>query len=147
MMTRILILAASFAIGGCAAVPEYGSLGKQALRNEQGHVIGYKDLLRDRRTDEVSARVALFTPMLDESGEVIGYEEQARGGAIIRDLAGRQIGGRFSDLRSRQTNSRSRGVTIVIGSLDSRRAVARPAAPALAQLMASLSAADLRSLR
>ncbi|MBI1943211.1 MAG: hypothetical protein HYS35_06040 [Betaproteobacteria bacterium] len=145
MMIRTLIFAASIAIGGCASVPEYAAEGRQVLRNEQGHVIGYKDLLRDRRSGEVSAQVALFTPIRNDAGDVIAYEEQSRGGAIIRDLAGRQIGGRFSDLRSRQTNMRSRGVTIVIGSLDSRRVVAGPAA--LAQLVASLSAADLRSLR
>jgi hypothetical protein len=144
MKARTLILAAAAALTGCATTSEFGSSGRQALKNDQGHIIGYKDLLRNKRTGEVSAQVALFTPIRNAAGEVIGYEEQARsGGAIIRDLDGNAIGGRFVDLRSRQTNTRSRGVTIVIGSLDSRRV----AGPALARLAASLSAADLRALR
>ena len=40
MMTRILILAACFAIGGCSTLTDYGSVRKEGLRNDQGHVIG-----------------------------------------------------------------------------------------------------------
>jgi hypothetical protein len=139
----MFILAAALATAGCATSPDFRSTARQALKNDQGHVIGYKNMLRDRRTGEVSAQVALFAPIRNDAGEVIGYEEQTRsGGAIIRDLQGHAIGGRFVDLRSRQTNARSRGVTIVIGSLDSRRVVARQE-----QFVAALSAEDLRALR
>lgn len=147
MLARTLIIAASFVVGGCATLDEFGSAGKQVLKNERGYVVGYKETLRNKKTGEVSAHVALFTPILNDAGDVIAYEEQSRSGAIIRDLEGRAIGSRFVDMRSRNTNWRSKGVTIVIGSLDSRRVVADPARPEIWQLVASLSAADLRSIR
>ena len=113
MTTRALIIAACFAIGGCTTMSDMSSsVRKESLRNEQGHVIGYKDMLRNEQTGEVLAQVSLYTPMRSESGEIVGYEEQARDGAIIRDLNGRSIGGRFSDLRSRGTNSNSKGFKI-----------------------------------
>ena len=119
MRTSILIVAACFAIGGCTTMSEFGSsVRKESLKNDQGHVIGYKNMLRNDRTGEVLAQVSLYTPMRGESGEVVGYEEQSRDGAIIRDLAGRTIGGRFSDLRSRSTNSKSKGITIVFRPAD-----------------------------
>jgi hypothetical protein len=145
MMTRTLILAACFAIGGCSTMTDYGVVRKEGLRNDQGHVIGYKEMLRNERTGEVMAQIALFTPVRSESGEIVGYEEQAKDGAIIRDLNGRSIGGRFSDLRSRGTNAKNRGLTIVF-----RPADAQPVAlgqPKIWELMASLSASDLRRIQ
>src|SRR5262245_41040163 len=100
-------LAALFAAGGCTTLTDYGSVRKESLRNEQGHVIGYKELLRSETTGEVIAQVAMFTPLRDAEGALIGYEEHARDGAIIRDLGGRTIGGRFADLRSRGTNAKN----------------------------------------
>ena len=143
MTTRALILAASFAAlfaaGGCSTLSDYGSLRKETVRNEQGHVIGYKEMLRNERTGEVIAQVQLFLPVLDQSGAVIGYEEQAKGGAIIRDLDGRSIGGRFSDLRSRK------GLTIVMRPADAQQVAVSQ--PKIWQLMASLSASDLRRIQ
>jgi hypothetical protein len=145
MKTRALIVAACFAIGGCTTLTDYGVVRKDSLRNDEGHVIGYKEMLRNERTGEVVAQVALWTPLRNESGAVIGYEEQSRDGAIIRDLDGNNIGARFSDLRSRGTNARNRGLTIVIRAADAQQvAVSRPK---LMDLLASLSASDLRRIQ
>ena len=146
-MKRMLMLVCVAALGlaGCATTDHFGSMGRQAVRNAQGHVIGYKEFLQNKDSGEVYAQVNLFRPVRDNAGDVIGYEEETRDGAVIRDLRGREIGSRFSDLRSRNTNQRSRGVTIVIGSMDTRRFIAER--PKLHELMASLDAADLSALR
>src|SRR6476620_9350654 len=121
-LAKTLILVAAFAMGGCSTLTDYGPLSKsgplsrKAVKNDQGYVIGYKQLLRNSDTGEVVAQVTLFTPILGDSGTVVGYEEPARGGAIIRDLAGHSIGGRFADLRSRSVNSNSKGFTLVVRS-------------------------------
>ena len=146
MTTRALIVAACFAIGGCTTMSDFGtSVRKESLRNEQGHVIGYKNMLRNDQTGEVLAQVMLYTPMHNDSGEVVGYEEQAKDGAIIRDLDGRTIGGRFSDLRSRGTNSKSKGLMIVFRPADAPQVSV--AQPKFWELMASLLASDLRRIQ
>ena len=146
MTTRTLIIAACFAIGGCTTLSDFGtSIRKEGLTNEQGHVIGYKEMLRNERTGEVLAQVSLYTPMLSQNGEIVGYEEQAKDGTIIRDLNGRSIGARFSDLRSRGTNSKSKGLTIVFRPADAP--VVAVAQPKIWELMASLSASDLRRIQ
>ena len=146
MTMRVLIVAACLALGGCTTLTNFGvSVGKESLRNDQGHVIGYKDLLRNERTGEVMAQIALYTPVRSESGEIVGYEEQARDGAIIRDLNGRSIGGRFSDLRSRGTNAKNKGLTIVFRPADAQQVAVSQ--PKIWELMASLSASDLRRIR
>lgn len=142
MTTRALmiIIAACFAIGGCTTMGDFGtSLRKESLKNEQGHVIGYKNMLRNDQTGEVLAQVSLYTPMRNESGEIVGYEEQSRGGAIIRDLDGRSIGSRFTDLRSRKS------LTIVFRPADAPQVAV--AQPKIWELMASLSASDLRRIQ
>jgi len=140
MRTRALIVAACFAIGGCTTLSDFGtSVRKESLRNEQGHVIGYKNMLRNEQTGEVLAQVSLYTPMRNESGEIVGYEEQSRDGAIIRDLNGRGIGSRFTDLRSRKS------LTIVFRPADAP--VVAAAQPKIWELMASLSASDLRRIQ
>jgi len=147
---RLLILASClavlFASGGCSTLSDYGSVRKEAVRNEQGYTVGYKEMLRNERTGEVIAQVQLFEPMFDDSGKLVGYEEKDKGGAIIRDLEGRIIGGRFADLRSRGTNSRSRGLTIVMRPADSDH-VAAVSRPKILDLMASLSKSDLRRVQ
>jgi hypothetical protein len=142
MTTKVLtmlLVAASFVLGGCTTLTEYGSVRKEILRNDQGHVIGHKELLRNEQTGEVIAQVSLYAPMLDNSGALIGYEEQAKGGAIIRDLDGRTIGSKFSDLRSRKS------MTIVMRPTDAQQMAA--VQPKIWQLMASLSASDLRRVQ
>ena len=145
MKTRTLLLAACFAIGGCSTLTDYSVMRKDSLRNEQGHVIGYKEMLRNDRTGEVIAQVQLYVPLLSENGDLIGYEEYARDGAIIRDLNGRTIGGRFSDLRSRGTNAKNRGLMIVMRPADSQQVAVSQ--PKIWQLIASLSASDLRRIQ
>jgi len=145
MTAKVLILAACFAIGGCSTLSDYGSVRKESLRNEQGHVIGYKEMLRSERTGEVIAQVRLYTPMLDESGAIVGYEEQAKSGSTIRDLNGRTIGARFADLRSRGTNAKNKGLMIVMRPADSQQVAVSQ--PKIWQLMASLSASDLRRIQ
>ncbi len=145
MKTKALIVAACFAIGGCSTLTDYGVVRKESLRNEQGHVIGYKEMLRNDRTGEVFAQVALYTPLRSESGDIVGYEEQAKDGSIIRDLDGRTIGGRFADLRSRGTNAKNKGLMIVMRPADAQQLAASQ--PKLMQLMASLSASDLRRIQ
>ena len=134
-----MILAACFLIGGCSTLTDYGVMRKESLRNEQGHVIGYKEMLRNERTGEVIAQVQLYTPMRNESGEVVGYEEQTRGDVIIRNLDGRGIGSKFADLRSRKS------LTIVMLPADAPKVAV--SAPKLWELMASLSASDLRRVQ
>ena len=145
MLTRTLLIAASLAIGGCSTMTEYGSVRKESLKNDQGHVVGYKEMLRNERTGEVMAQIALYTPVRGTGGEIVGYEEQARDGAIIRDLNGRSIGGRFSDLRSRGTNSKNKGLTIVFRPADAQQVAVTQ--PKIWELMASLSASDLRRIQ
>jgi hypothetical protein len=135
----MLLVAASFAVGGCTTLTEYGSVRKETLRNDQGHVIGHKELLRNEQTGEVIAQVSMYAPVRDASGNLIGYEEQAKGGSIIRDLDGRGIGGRFSDLRSRKA------MAIVFRPADTQQVAVTE--PKIWQLMASLSASDLRRIQ
>jgi hypothetical protein len=140
MIKRVLILAACFAIGGCTTMSDFGaSVRKESLRNDQGHVIGYKDMLRNEQTGEVLAQVMLYTPLRGDNGEIVGYEEQSRGGAIIRDLDGRSIGTKFTDLRSRKS------LTIVMRPADAP--VVAVAQPKIWELMASLSNSDLRRIQ
>ena len=140
MTTRALIISACFAIGGCTTMSDFGtSMRKESLKNDQGHVIGYKDMMRNERTGEVLAQVSLYMPVLGANGEIVGYEEQARDGSILRDLNGRSIGGRFSDLRSRKS------LTIVMRPADAP--VVAVAQPKIWELMASLSASDLRRIQ
>lgn len=144
-LTVAACFAALLASGGCSTLSDFGSLRKEALRNEQGHVIGYKEMLRSERTGEVMAQVQLYTALADNNGEIIGYEEHARDGAIIRDLDGRVIGGRFADLRSRGTNAKNKGLMIVMRPADGQQlAVSKPK---ILELMASLSASDLRRIQ
>jgi hypothetical protein len=138
-LLMVLVVAAGLAAGGCTTLTDYGSVRKEAVRNDQGYVIGHKELLRNEQTGEVIAQVSLYTPVLDNAGALIGYEEQARGGSIIRDLEGRSIGGRFSDLRSRKS------MAIMFRPADAPQVAA--VQPKIWQLMASLSASDLRRIQ
>ena len=141
----ILLVTAGFVAGGCTTLTDYGTLRKENVLNEQGNVIGKKEMLRNERTGEVLAQVSLYMPLFDSDGAVVGYEEQSRDGAIIRDLNGRNIGARFADLRSRGTNAKNKGLVIVMRPADAQHVAA--AQPKISQLMASLSASDLRRIQ
>ena len=95
---------------------EYRPLGKETLKNSQGHVIGYRERLCDCAAGEELDRVVLFTPRLTEAGNVIGYEEKIKNGVVLWDTRGKRIGSRYVDLRSRGTNARNSGLTIVFRS-------------------------------
>jgi hypothetical protein len=109
------LLAVSLAASGCSTM-EYKPLGKETLKNSQGHVIGYRERLCDCDAGEELDRVVLFTPRLTEAGTVIGYEEKIRNGVVLWNLRGKRIGSRYVDLRSRGTNARNAGLTIVFRS-------------------------------
>ena len=122
LKTITLLLALGFAAGGCSNM-EYKSaaqVGREDLKNAQGHVIGYKDVMRDPATGEEVAQISLFVPRI-ERGQVVGYEERVRGGSVLRDLSGKRIGGRLVDSRSRGTNPQSKGLLIVVRGKDSER--------------------------
>ena len=95
---------------------EYRPLGKETLKNSQGHVIGYRERLCDCAAGEELDRVVLFTPRYTEAGNVIGYEEKIKNGVVLWDTRGKRIGSRYVDLRSRGTNARNSGLTIVFRS-------------------------------
>ena len=77
--------------------------------------------------------------MRGENGEIVGYQEQTRGDVIIRDLDGRGIGSKFTDLRSRKS------LTIVMLPADAPKVAVSQ--PKLWELIASLSASDLRRVQ
>lgn len=106
--------AASLMAFACAETVEYRYLGTESVKNEQGHVVGHKELLTDVRTGERVEQVTSYLPLYDDNGKVIGYQEATRAGTVIRGLDGRRIGARYTDLRSRGTNPGSDGVTITI---------------------------------
>ncbi|HYR35151.1 MAG TPA: hypothetical protein VEQ87_12745 [Burkholderiales bacterium] len=94
---------------------EYRYVGdRQVLKNDEGHVIGQKEMLRDPETGQQFEEITYFTPRRDEKGTVIGYEEPLPPGYVVRDLQGRRIGVRYTDLRSRGTNPGSGGVTVIV---------------------------------
>jgi hypothetical protein len=117
---KTIILAISLAAGGCSVL-EYKPLGQETLKNAQGHVIGYRERLCDCGRGEELDRVVLFTPRLGERGKVVAYEERVKGGAVLRDLNGKRIGTRYADLRSRGTNARNPGLTIVFRPREAER--------------------------
>jgi hypothetical protein len=115
------LLAIALVASGCSSV-EFKQLGMEPLRNAQGHVVGQKETLCDCANGERLARIALYTPRVDEHGTVVGYEEQIRGGTILRDLQGRRFGARWIDLRSRGNDPRNKGLTIIVHSQPAERA-------------------------
>ena len=122
LKTITLLLPLGLMAGGCSVI-EYKSTaqaGREDLKNAQGHVVGYKDVMRDPASGEEIAQISLFVPRL-ENGQVIGYEERVRGGSVLRDLNGKRIGGRFVDSRSRGTNPQSKGLLIVVRGKESDR--------------------------
>jgi hypothetical protein len=122
-----IIVALGLAAGGCSVI-ETKSVAREDLKNAQGHVVGYKDMMRDSRTGEELAQIALFVPRIGERGEIIGYEERVRGGAVLRDLNGKRIGGRWHDVRS------GKGLVILVRGKQSER-VAVAEAPSIDDLI------------
>jgi hypothetical protein len=111
----IILLAVSLAASGCSLL-EFKPLDKEPLKNSQGHVIGYRERLCDCSAGEELDRVVLFTPLRTEAGTIIGYEEKIKNGFQLWDTRGKRVGTRYVDLRSRGTNARNSGLTIVFRS-------------------------------
>ena len=122
---KAIILALALAAGGCSTL-DYKSLsGKATLKNDQGHVIGYKERVCDCKAGEEIDRVVLFTPRLGENGNVVAYEERIKGGVVLWDLRGKRVGSRYVDLRSRGSNAHNSGLTIVFRPRESEALAAR----------------------
>lgn len=116
-MTRGLlsgVLAIVLAAAGCAETIEYQYVGTEIVRNDEGHVVGHKELLIDARDGREFEQVTNYVPMYNDKGDIVGYQEPIRGGAVIRSPDGRRIGARYTDLRSRGSNPGSEGLTITI---------------------------------
>jgi len=128
LISAAAVIALGLAAGGCAVL-DTKSLAHEDLRNAQGHVVGYKDTVRDRETGEEMAQIALFVPRFNDRGRIIGYEERVRGGSVMRDLNGRKIGGSWNDLRS------GKGLVIVVRGKDTAESVALAQAPSIEDLI------------
>ena len=119
------LLAVTLAASGCSLL-EYKPLGKETLKNSQGHVIGYRERLCDCKAGgEELDRISLFTPRYSERGTVVAYEEKIKGGVVLWDLRGKRVGSRYVDLRSRGSNARNSGLTIVFVPRESERLAAQ----------------------
>jgi hypothetical protein len=129
-----VILALGLAAGGCSLL-DTKPMAREDLKNAQGHVVGYKEMMRDSRTGEELAQIALFVPRFGDRGEIIGYEERVRGGSVLHDLNGKRIGGRWDDLRGRGTNPQSRGLLIVVRGKQSEERAAVAKAPTIEELI------------
>ena len=93
MKTRTVALAALVGLAGCASGgAEFGAMGREALHNGEGHVIGYKEILQNKQSGEVYGLVNLFRPVRDSTGHVIGYAEETRERTVFRDLQGHPAG-------------------------------------------------------
>ena len=125
----VLILALGLAAGGCSVLEQSkssASVGREDLKNAQGHVVGYKDVIRSAESGEEMQQISLFVPRTGDRGEIVGYEERVPGGTVLRDLNGKRIGGRYIDARSRGTNPQSKGLLIVVRGKNSDRIAAAP---------------------
>jgi hypothetical protein len=117
MKIKKTLLPVVFLGAACSSTPseyKYVGPGREPIKNAEGHVVGQKEMLRDAQTGERYEQITYFTPRRDESGNVIGYEEPVSPGIVLRDLQGRRIGVRYSDLRSQGTNPGNDGVTVII---------------------------------
>jgi hypothetical protein len=128
LITTATVIALGLAAGGCSIL-ETKSMAHEDLKNAQGHVVGYKEAMRDRETGEEVTQIALFVPRYSESGKIIGYEERVRGGSVLRDLKGKKIGGSWHDLRS------GKGLVIMVRGKESAERVALAQAPSIEELI------------
>jgi hypothetical protein len=134
----IIALALGATAAGCSLMDtqrDAKPVAREELKNAQGHVIGYKETMRDGSTGEQLAQIALFVPRVGERGEIVGYEERVRGGSVLHDLYGKRVGGRWVDLRSRAGNPTNRGLTIVVVGKASERAAVVAEAPSIDELI------------
>jgi hypothetical protein len=93
---------------------EYRFVSSDPLRNEQGHVVGHKERLRDVKTGEEFEQIVEYIPRRNDKGEIVGYDEPVREGTMLRDVNGRRVGVRYSDLRSRGSNPGNEGIQVQV---------------------------------
>lgn len=84
------------------------------ITNDQGHVVGHREMVTDRRTGAQTEKVVNYVPRYDASGAVVAYEEPVPDGVVIHALDGHKIGLRYGDLRSRGTNTTREGITVTV---------------------------------
>ena len=127
------IFALGLAAGGCSVL-DTKPVAREDLTNAQGHVVGYKEMMRDSRTGEEMAQIALYVPQFGDRGQIVSYEERVRGGAVLHDLNGKRIGGRWDDLRARGSNPQSKGLLIMVRGKRSE-SIAMAQAPSIEDLI------------
>jgi uncharacterized protein YcfL len=103
-------------LAACASRAPIQQVEPQPITNNQGHVIGHREMVNDRRTGQQTEKVTYYVPRYDEQGVVVAYEEPVPDGVLIRAPDGRKIGVRYGDLRSRGTNSSREGITVTVPS-------------------------------
>jgi hypothetical protein len=128
LISAAAVIALGLAAGGCSVL-ETKSMAHEDLKNASGHVVGYKETMRDRETGEEMTQIALFVPRFNDRGRIIGYEERVRNGSIMRDLNGKKVGGSWNDLRS------GKGLVIVVRGKDSTESLAVAQAPSIEELI------------
>ena len=109
----VLLMLTGFLMLGCSTA-QYQHVSSRSLRNDQGHVVGHKETLRNTSNGEESVRTVLYVARYDTHGQVVGYEEPIAGGAVLRNVEGRRIGTRYADLRSRGSNAGNQGITLTV---------------------------------
>jgi hypothetical protein len=110
MHARTFMIAAALALAACATQENFTTVSREQFRNDDGKVVGHRELLRNKDTGEIVHKVELYAVLTDANGKIVGYEERTRGGSVVYDDEGRPIGTRTVDLRSKGSNPSSRGV-------------------------------------
>ena len=101
-------------LAACATTPPVQPAEPQSITNGEGHVIGHRETLVDRRTGQPTEKLTYYVPRYDAGGTIVAYEETVPDGVVIRALDGRKIGLRYGDLRSRGTNPTREGITVTV---------------------------------
>ena len=109
LFAAVAVAAFFLTASGCATPDQYTTLRRDALKNDEGHVVGERESLRNQRTGEVIERIEVYVLLVDADGGLVGYEQRLKGRSVVRDSDGRPIGSRVIDLRGQGSNPRSAG--------------------------------------
>jgi YD repeat-containing protein len=110
MLARTLLIAAALVLAACATQDNFTTVSREQFRNDEGKVVGHRELPRNKDTGELVHKVELYAVLTDADGKIVGYEQRTRSGSVVYDDEGRPIGTRMVDLRSKGSNPASRGV-------------------------------------
>jgi len=113
-MKKSMLLAAAALVAACSTPATYERIKQTSLTNDQGHVVGHVELLRDIKTGEEFENEVDYTPRYDAQGTLVGYEEPLPEGVQLRGLDGRRVGVRYRDLRGRGMNPAGEGVSVSV---------------------------------